>query len=319
MRKAIFEDNLLNILAHNQDTTKTWKQEVNHLADLTQKEYGRLLGYNKQLGFSMREQAAARVPITPVKPISALPVSVDWRTQGIISAVKDQGNCGSCWSFATAETIESYWALSKGQLWDLSEQQILDCTINPQNCGGDGGCAGGTPAVAMTTMMKFGGGLSSEWTYPYLSHSGQNSPKCLNTTKTAVTISNYVSLPSNQYMPLLTALATVGPIAISVDASAWQFYSTGVFNGCNQTNPDIDHAVQLVGYGTEAGGDYWLVRNSWTPAWGEDGYIKLFRTSTVQCGTDLSPGDGSGCDGGPATVTVCGTCGILYDNVYPVI
>jgi len=239
--------------------------------------------------------------------------------QGVVTAVKDQGDCGSCWTFATAETIESHYAIAKGPLWDLSEQQILDCTSNPDQCGGTGGCSGGTVEVAMASIIK-DGGIASEWTYPYLSYTGTNFPTCgLNNTSPAVQISNYVVLPSNEYLPLMTAVATVGPIAISVDASSWQFYSTGVYNGCNQTNPDLDHAVQLVGYGTETGGDYWLVRNSWSPAWGENGYIKLFRTSTVQCGTDTKPGDGDGCDGGPASVTVCGTCGILFDTVYPVI
>jgi cathepsin L len=320
MRKEIFEFNRNKIITHNQDTTKTWKEEVNHLADLTQEEYGRLRGYNKKLGYSRREMSSrATISVNPAAP--PLPTAVDWRAKGIVTAVKDQGGCGSCWSFATAETIESHWAIKQGVLWDLSEQQILDCTSNPQHCGGTGGCGGGTAEVAMDTIIKLGG-LSSEWTYPYVSHGGSNSPKCLvvgNMTNPAATISGYISLPSNEYLPLLTAVATVGPISISVDASSWQFYSTGVFNGCNQTNPDIDHAVQLVGYGSEAGGDYWLVRNSWTPTWGEGGYIKVFRTATVQCGIDSSPSDGSGCDNGPPTVTVCGTCGILYDNVYPTI
>jgi cathepsin L len=322
MRKGIFESNLNKILAHNADNTKTWKEAINHLADWTAEEMRSLYGYNKALGFS-RKEAAVKATASNIKVSSPadLPESVDWRQQFVVTAVKDQGDCGSCWSFATAETIESHWALATGDLWTLSEQQILDCTINPQHCGGTGGCEGGTVEVAMDTIIKVGG-LSSEWTYPYLSHAGNDQPQCLfNTTTTppAVNISSYVSLPSNQYEPLISAVATNGPIAISVDASTWSFYSTGVYNGCNQTNPDLDHAVQLVGYGSENGLDYWLVRNSWTPAWGENGYIKIFRTANNTCGTDLSPGDGDGCDGGPSSVEVCGTCGILYDSVYPVI
>lgn len=118
--------------------------------------------------------------------------------------------------------------------------------------------------------------------------------------------------------------------AISVDAGAWSKYETGVFNGCNQTNPDLDHAVQLVGVGSDPElGDYWLVRNSWNPTWGEDGYIRIMRTSNsmisieseyvVECGTDLTPRDGDGCNAGPNSVKVCGTCGILYDANFPVI
>jgi len=167
------------------------------------------------------------------------------------------------------------------------------------------------------------GGLASEWTYPYLSYFGQDFPKCnfdkSNTPPMGV-VANYTALPSNVYAPLLNAVATVGPVAISADAGAWSEYETGVFNGCNQTSPDINHAIQLVGYGTDAKlGDYWIVRNSWSPAWGEDGYIRIMRTSQVQCGVDTSPLDGNGCAGGPANVTVCGTCGLLFDSSYPTV
>lgn len=322
MRKSIFENNLHKIINHNNDNTKTWKEEINHLADLTEEELKAKKGYNHRMALNAKKGRKA-ISLSSLSSLSVadLPTSVDWRTQGVVSPVKDQGNCGSCWSFAASETIESHHAIKTGQLWTLSEQQILDCTSNPQHCGGTGGCEGGTVEVAYTSIIK-AGGLSSEWTYPYLSHPGNDFPKCnllSNFSKTApVTINGYTVLPENEYLPLLTAVATEGPIAISVDASSWHFYATGVFNGCNQTNPDIDHAVQLVGYGTDPKlGDYWLVRNSWTPAWGENGYIRVYRTSELQCGTDATPADGDGCDGGPEQVTVCGTCGILYDTVYP--
>jgi len=321
MRKDIFEANLAKVLAHNQDTTKTWKEEVNHLSDWTQEEFRGLLGYRKAMGYSSKAERAKRAVVhpTPIIPAHQLPALVDWRTKGVVTPVKDQGECGSCWSFATAETIESHFAINKSlPISELSEQQILDCTLNPKHCGGTGGCSGGTAEVAMDSIIKQGG-LSSEWTYPYVSHAGKDGTKCNTPLSPVVRLDGYVSLPPNEYLPLLTAVATVGPISISVDASSWSFYATGVFNGCNKTNPDLDHAVQLVGYGTENGHDYWLVRNSWTTGWGESGYIKVMRTATVQCGIDLTPADGSGCDGGPANVTVCGTCGILYDNVYPLI
>jgi len=316
MRKSIFEDNLHHVLAHNQDATKTWKEEVNHLADWTDEEFANLRGYAKGLSYARKDKEMFETSL--VKPVKDLPTSVDWRTQGVVSPVKDQGQCGSCWSFAAAETLESHWALKyPGQLWDLSEQQILDCTLNPQNCGGTGGCGGGTVEVAYTTIMKVGG-LQEEWAYPYMSYFGANHT-CELTAKFVANLTNFVILPSNQYTPVLTAVGTIGPVAISVDARSWKLYATGVFNGCNQTNPDLDHAVQLVGYGTENGTDYWLVRNSWTPAWGDAGDIKIYRTDQVQCGTDSTPSDGSGCDNGPATINVCGTCGILYDVVYPII
>jgi len=135
-----------------------------------------------------------------------------------------------------------------------------------------------------------------------------------------MTIYGFVDLPSNQMAPVMAHIATAGPLGVAVDASTWPSYESGVFKGCNQTNPDLDHAVQLIGYGTDPKfGPYWLIRNSWSPLWGEEGYIRIQRFTTTVCGLDLRPSDGMGCKGGPPTVTVCGSCGILYDTNYPLI
>jgi len=199
---------------------------------------------------------------------------------------------------------------------------ILDCTPNEHQCGGAGGCEGGTVELAYSNILVNGWkGLMSEWYYPYVSHSGKNQAQCLfNVSYVESRLDGYEVLPSNQYAPLVAAVATVGPIAISVEADTWSNYEDGIFNGCNKTNPDIDHAVQLVGYGTDPKlGDYWLVRNSWTPFWGENGYIRLARSSKVECGIDITPGDGDECTGGPPTQLVCGTCGILFDTAFPIV
>jgi len=324
MRRAIFEKKLSLVQAHNANPSFTWKEGVNHLTDYTEEEFGRLRGYNKQLGFS---QVAKREASRPIRPeytnidVSALPSSIDWRDRGVVSVVKDQGNCGSCWAFASAETLESQYALATGILVESSPQNILDCTDNPNSCGGTGGCEGGTAELAYSNILINGWkGLMSEWRYPYLSHSGKDQPKCLfNVTYVEATLNGFEVLPSNLYDPLINAIATKGPLVISVDASTWDRYESGVFNGCNQTNPDIDHAVQLVGYGTDAKlGDYWLVRNSWTPFWGEKGYIRLYRNNTLSCGIDLNPEDGTGCkNAGPQKV--CGTCGIAFDVSFPLV
>jgi len=128
-----------------------------------------------------------------------------------------------------------------------------------------------------------------------------------------------VQLPANNYTALMNAVATVGPVAVSVDASAWGAYSSGIFSGCNQASPDIDHAVVLMGYGEENGQKYWLIRNSWSPSWGERGYIRLARKDTEEevCGLDVTPQDGTACAGDDEAVKVCGTCGVLYDSAYP--
>jgi cathepsin L len=120
---------------------------------------------------------------------------------------------------------------------------------------------------------------------------------------------------------MLEAVATKGPITITVDAGGWHDYATGIFDGGNHTNPDLDHLVQLMGYGSEDGKDYWLIRNSWTPEWGENGYIRVARHSqdSAPCGMDITPADGDGCKGGPTVVKVCGVSGVLYDGAYPLL
>jgi cathepsin L len=317
LRQAIFERKLDTIRRHNSDLSKTWKAGVNEFTDRTDQEFGARLGLKKSL---LYKHHAESLNVERPQPVPGpLPLAVDWRDKGIVTPVKDQGQCGSCWTFATAELTESYWAMATGKLNILSEQQILDCTPNPNHCGGTGGCEGGTAELAWARITEMGG-LSSEWTYPYTSYYGTDFTCQQNQLAPIAKVSKYVNLPVNEQGPMLTYLATSGPLAISVDASTWSSYETGVYNSCNQTNPDLDHAVMLVGYGTDAQlGDYWIVRNSWSPQWGEEGYIRLNRESTVQCGTDISPSDGDGCSNGPPTVTVCGTCGILFDGVYPTV
>jgi len=246
-------------------------------------------------------------------------VNIDWRKRGIITPVKNQGSCGSCWTFGSAENLESYYTLKTGKVVVLSEQQILDCTPNPNDCGGTGGCGGGTVELAYAKIIQMGG-LTSEANYPYISGNGGSQSCQMNLFNPAVKMSGFINLPTNQLAPILTYLQNKGPLAISVDASTWGSYSSGVFDGCDQANPDLDHIVQLVGAGTDPSfGDYWLIRNSWTASWGENGYIRIRRTPIPRCGIDTAPQDGDGCNGGPPNVTVCGTCGILYDALYPTV
>jgi len=278
-----------------------------------------LLGYNKQHAFSSLSRRASKVSTKHSSKRSAR-TDVDWRMKNVVTAVKDQGQCGSCWTFGTAETIESHYAIKHGNLPVLSEQQILDCTPNPQQCGGTGGCSGGTPELAYDKIKQLGG-LSSEWTYPYTSYFGQNFPTCsFNATKTraVAVIDDYVVLPSNEEQPILDALSYNGPVVIAIDASNFSSYEGGIFSACSgATNVDLNHAVVITGYGTDNGTDYWTVRNSWSPLWGEDGYIRIQRTN--DCGMDNTPLDGVGCAGGPSPVKVCGPCGLFFDVSYPII
>jgi len=164
--------------------------------------------------------------------------------------------------------------------------------------------------------------MVQEYQYPYTSYYGVESTCNVPIlARPKVKLSGFVRLGENNYLDLLNAVATVGPIAISVDASNWHAYNGGIFDGCDHVTSDINHVVVLVGYGEDNGQKYWLVRNSWSAAWGEAGFIRIKRDSNDEsnCQIDNTPQDGSGCTGGPATVTSCGTCGILYDSAYPVV
>eukprot|EP01117_Protostelium_nocturnum_P005252 TRINITY_DN1909_c0_g1_i1.p1 TRINITY_DN1909_c0_g1~~TRINITY_DN1909_c0_g1_i1.p1 ORF type:complete len:378 (+),score=122.97 TRINITY_DN1909_c0_g1_i1:79-1212(+) len=320
-RRAIFERNLKEVLKFNVEKN-SWKKGINQFSDQTEEEMKKLRGISKGDLYHSKSNA---FPIQDAAFVSTeglvdLPDSVDWREKNVVTPVKNQGSCGSCWTFAAAESIESAYAIKTGKLQELSEQQILDCTPNPNECGGTGGCGGGTIQLAYGTLINTTGGLTSEWEYSYSSYYGENQQCKFDAGKMAIraTITSWVTLPSNKMGPVMKALATIGPLAINVDASAWGAYETGVFSGCNVTNPEIDHGVLLVGYGVDAtSGPYWLIRNSWSPSFGESGYIRVKRDET--CGTDINTKVGTICKGGPTTQRVCGHCGVLFDVSYPIV
>jgi len=271
-------------------------------------------GYDKA-GARMR---ASTTPIAkiPEVPLESLPDSVDWRTKGIVSPVKNQGGCGSCWAFAGVEAIETSIAQETGKILALSCQNVVSCALNPHHCGGTGGCGGATADIAYGYVADRG--IASEAAYPYRAQTGVCNEAIAKTAK----IKGFVKIPENNYTQLVTALANVAPLAVNVDANAWSSYSSGVFTGCQFRDIDINHVVQVVGYGTDAARakDYWIVRNSWGTVWGEKGYIRIEKHSdgdhSKWCGPDTRPQDGTGCDGGPSVVTACGSCGMWYDASY---
>jgi cathepsin L len=318
-RKAVFLSELVRVRLHNK-SGKSWKEGINKYSAMTADEKKAIFGRSKGVNRS-HKPANLKAPLHSIKKVSELPESVDWRSTGIVNAVKDQGHCGSCWAFASTSVIESAVAKASGLLMDLSVQQIAMCSPNPDSCGGTGGCHGATAEIAFDYVAN-SQGLQSEYQYSYQAYYGAESP-CLLTNssnyKKAATIDGFVQLPQNDYASLMNAIAEVGPIAISVDASTWHSYESGIYNGCNQVNPDIDHAVVLVGYGVDNGQKYWTVRNSWSPHWGEKGHIRLARSDDEDslCGMDTDPSDGIACAGQTEPVKVCGTCGIIFDSAYP--
>jgi len=319
IHEEIFELQLAEIIRHNSLPNQRYQKGVNKFTDMTEAEFKSFRGYSPRMSaalFASPDQPCVQQAL-PSYP-DPLPVSVDWRTSKppVLTPVKDQGQCGSCWAFATAETVESALALATGNLTVLSPQNVVSCTPNPDNCGGSGGCNGAIAELGFTYVKNSGIATEADW--PYKAITGQ----CDEAAHIKVaTVGGCVKLVENNYTDLLTAVATIGPIAVSVDASTWNSYSKGIYDACDkEKDMDIDHAVQLVGYGTESGTDYWIVRNSWGPNWGENGFIRLLRHSDggdSWCKKDTTPSDGNGCDGGPSTITVCGDCGIWFDSSFP--
>jgi cathepsin L len=311
MRKDLFETRKAQIIRQNSDPYGTWKAGINKFTDMTEAEFKAYRGYNSRMA------AQSTTPSTSYSSGINLPNSVDWRNvPGVLSPIKDQGQCGSCWAFSATESLESAYAIfQKTTAPQLSPQNVVSCTPNPYMCGGNGGCDGATAELAFNYVANSGIYMNNVW--PYTGTTGTCTKP--NGQNPAVTCTGYVKLMSNNYTALQEAVV-VQPISVSVDASTWNTYKSGIYN-CTNGTLDIDHAVQLVGYGSENGQDYWIVRNSWGTSWGENGYIRLLRHSdgsSKWCWPDTTPQDGSGCVNGPPSITVCGTCGIWYDSSVPV-
>merc|ERR1711936_821077 len=323
MRFAIFKENLEKIEKHNQEG-HSWQLGVTKFADLTKEEFSKTYASGR-LNSRLVSSNARNVNFPSRKDIRLedLPASVDWRDQGVVTDVRDQGQCGSCWAFASAATLSAYGKINdpSHDLVTLSTQHIVSCTPNPLKCGGTGGRMGSVEPLAYTYASLFG--IVTEDDYPYASGSGGNDDVCefdATTTDAAVMTMGFETLPHNDAAALMNHLATKGPLSASVAASDWSAYRGGVFDGCDyDSNMVVNHAVTLVGYGTDPSeGDFWLIKNSWGTSWGEDGYIRLRRQATPQCAIDSPPLDGSGCvDGGVESVEVCGTCAVVSDNSYP--
>ncbi|PSN55954.1 hypothetical protein C0J52_02135 [Blattella germanica] len=255
---------------------------VNHLADRTDTELKALRGKQYSEGYN----GGAPFPYTNVKEmVKDIPSDLDWRLYGAVTPVKDQSVCGSCWSFGTTGTIEGAYFLKYGHQVRLSQQALIDCSWG----FGNNGCDGGEDFRSYQWMMKHGG-LPLEDEYGgYLGQDGYCHAD--NATLTAK-ITGYVNVTSGDADALKVALAKNGPISIAIDASrkTFSFYSNGIYYDpqCHNKPDQLDHAVLLVGYGTMNGNPYWLVKNSWSNYWGNDGYI-LISQKNNNCGVETDP------------------------------
>ena len=210
--------------------------------------------------------------------------SVNWVEAGAVTPVKDQGSCGSCWAFSSTGSLEGAHFIATSELLSFSEQQLVDCAYVSY---GNYGCNGGLQTNAYN-YYEDGNKAELESVYGYKGVKGSCAYKA--SSATAVTVSDYADVTPDSVPQMKAALAQ-GPLAVAIEADkmVFQTYKTGVLNS-TKCGTNLDHAVLAVGYGTEAGQDYWLVKNSWNTTWGDQGYIKLaIVDGDGVCGVQMDP------------------------------
>ncbi|KAF6209693.1 hypothetical protein GE061_015442 [Apolygus lucorum] len=275
-RKTIFLNNLNKIVRFNEANRRTYELGLNELADLTSKEIPKgLTPYRKApnfIGWRVLDQTpTVKFEATGVK----LPNHVDWRDKGVVTPVKNQHNCLACYSFVAVDAIEIQYFMKTGKQIPLSQQQIIDCSRPEGNLG----CKGGMVDWAYKYILK-AGGVEKHEDYPFV----LKKQECeFNASKIAVSLTNYGEIKNGSEVSLQEAVAFFGPISASISTDfAWNYYTGGIYD-----NPDcstnVDHAILVVGYGTENNTDYWLVKNSYGESFGDKGYIKMARNKKNQC------------------------------------
>jgi len=206
--------------------------------------------------------------------------ALDWRTKGVVTPVKNQGGCGSCWTFGTTGSLEGIWALSTGKLLSLSEQQLVDCA----GPFGNQGCNGGLPSQAFE-YIKHAGGIELGVDYKY---TGRDGTCKFDLTKVAARVTGEVNITEGAEADLFDAVTNKGPVAIAFEvASDFQSYKSGVYDStrCRAGPLDVNHAVTVVGYNTDTASKkpYWIVKNSWGTSFGMAGYFHMVRDKNM-CG-----------------------------------
>jgi len=290
-RFEIFRTNLHTIISHNTQTTFNFTLSINHFSDLTPTEFKELYvnGLLESNRYGCKPFSSADVNINNANDLH---VSIDWRKKEAVTSVKDQGQCGSCWAFSSAAATEGAWAISTGKLIDLSEQELVDCATGFNY--GSHGCSGGQMDGAFRFVIENGVCAGSD--YPYVSGTTKvegtcESKKCNSAIK--LTGSSCSDVTPKDELLLKFAVAQQ-PIAVAIEADTryFQFYSGGILDS-TECGTKLDHGVVIVGYGEDDGKKYWLVKNSWSTSWGEDGYVKIGRSDSENtdgiCGIAMSP------------------------------
>jgi len=270
-RYAIFKANLDLVNTHNAQK-KSYTLAMNQFGDLTNQEFNELFK-----GLSVNVPTPVSSPIVLAKP--TLPASFDWRVKGAVTGIKDQGQCGSCWSFSTTGSVEGCHFLKNNKLVSLSEQNLMDCST----AQGNQGCDGGLMTQAMDYIIS-NKGVDTEASYPYTAADGTCHFSAANV---GATLTAYTNVQTGSESDLQNKVS-VGPVSVAIDASqnSFQFYSSGVYDEPACSTSQLDHGVLAIGWGNDAtsGMDYWIVKNSWGTSWGQQGYIWMHRNANNQCG-----------------------------------
>lgn len=286
MRMSIFEKRYREIVVGNSGNN-SYIRAVNHLTDLTQEEVNGLNGAKFPEG---RIKSVPRIGKGMLERLESYksgstPGHVDWSSDpSRVSPVKDQGHCGSCWAFATTGLFEGQLVTraNSSQVVMLSEQQLIDCDKY------ENGCHGGDPEQAVDYVISKG--LMRELDYPYKSSQGVSPFTCGYDEKEVYGPTNLFesgeTLEQSEDL-LKNYVAHYGPVMVAIDASHSSFhdYKSGVYYDEKCSSEALDHAVLVVGYGTDKDhGDYWIIKNSWSESWGMKGYMYLARNRNNHCG-----------------------------------
>ncbi|XP_064488074.1 procathepsin L-like [Ornithodoros turicata] len=274
VRRLIWEENLDFIQRHNLEYDlglRTHTVAVNSFADLTSEEYRQLY-----LGYRPNQGKKTALGVHNEASLYDIPDEVDWRKEGYVTPVKNQGKCRSSWAFATTGSLEGQHFRKTGKLVSLSEQNLVDCDTRSF------GCNGGTQFSAYLYIQS-NGGIDTEESYPYTARNGSCNYDPSHVGATAV---GFYVVESGSEDGLKRAVARAGPVSVRIDAShdSFKFYKSGVYNEPACSSEDLHHGALVVGYGTGSDGDYWIVKNSWGEQWGDKGYILMSRNKDNQCG-----------------------------------
>ncbi|KAL1532137.1 cathepsin L [Salvia divinorum] len=263
IRYQIFKDNVQHIERHNQEGKHTYKLGINKFADQTNEEF--LAKYARGFVPSFKVLSTNHSSFE-YKDMKDVPPSLDWRDHNAVTPIETQGGCGCCWAFAVVAAIEGIEAIRSGKLTQLSEQHIIDCNDERE------GCNGGRMDHAYEFVTK-NGGLASDIDYPYTATQGA----CANIKPSSLSlkITGFSCIPNNNEAALLAAVSNQ-PVSVNIDPKLLHFYRSGVLSG--ECGTSLTHIVTIVGYGVSDNGvEFWLVKNSWGPGWGEGGYARVQR------------------------------------------